>query len=138
MFALRHRNVQNRFFRAENKESAEKWRKELAKVLSGNVENLASSSSLEDPQVSLMRFRSATTGQVHSTEHGETARNQQTQSTTYPNKCYSDELTSQSVDMTKMSAPTSSAIEYSSETEPGESEDLTETIKEQSSVECKN
>ena len=127
MFALRHKNVQDRFFRAENKESADKWKKELAKVLSGTVTNLTtySTSSLEEP---LLRARSATTGMVHSTEMN---RSQQTQSGDFPNKCYSDDVTSNSVDLSKLSAPVSSTNVLETETETGESEDLTETIKEQ-------
>ena len=150
MFGLRHKNVQDRFFRAENKESADKWRKELAKVLKGTVPSVVTEGDTSGQEEPMVRTRSATTGQVHSTEHVETPRNHLTQVRNCPNKCYSEEVTSRSVDMTKMSEPTSSPTERSLEIgdssgeqgdpeDPEDPEDLTETIKEQqSSVESKD
>ena len=145
MFSLNHKNVQNRFFRAENKEIAEKWTKELSRILSDTVADqtngtcgLAYQEEGDKPAVFRTR-RSATTSQVPSTQfEGEMTRSQQLQSENHSTKCLSTGGMA-CIDTTKASeplSPTDSVIQVGVETDSIEKEDLTDTIREDQSNDC--
>ena len=141
VFSLNHKNIQDRFFRAENKETAEKWTKELSRILSGAVpdqtDGTCSLAYPEGDQPTKLRGRSATTSQVPSTQfEGELTRSQQLQSENHSTKCLSTGGVS-CIDTTKASeplSPTDSVIPDNIETDSIEKEDLTDTIREDQST----
>ncbi|KAI6646682.1 FYVE, RhoGEF and PH domain-containing protein 6-like [Oopsacas minuta] len=144
VFALSHRNVQNRFFKADCKETADKWKKELSRILDVTLPDSAveidpySTIQIVDTKSFSLRTRSATTGHVSSTLcESEASRSQQTQSSDYSTKSLSTGGVT-CIDTTKYTdplSPTDSVIEDDVSTEKNDKEDLTETITEDKVIE---
>ena len=137
MFVLTHVNVQSRFFKADSKELADKWKKELSNVLDGTTKEVCSETlDIEPP---LLRSRSATTSQLVEKEtffdEDEGTKRNITVKCGSKSRSTGGETVS-CLETRKLSDPSNSTDSDVKEVpESEEREDLTETITEDTAIE---